>query len=570
MNRHFLGYFLLVGAAAIAAALILAVEAAGWETFAPGRPTLESLSTGGWRPAAPDDGRKRCYVNGRQVDCNTAGAEAGRIDAGGGGPIRGMPIVALVAVEFRPPPEERGPGSHSSRGCGVLIAADVSRPKRPFLVLTCAHLQDGHFRPWIETAPGPIGGGRPARMLADNRAFDLLALEVDGLPAGTRVLPLGTRRAPVGTCVEWHGLGADNPADFRSSVGLLGAGRITRWHNGFVYFEGRPSDGMSGGPVFWPGHGLQGILHGGAPGEAQAAGLDSIRRFLDEAGIHLDGARYTLGAADSSPIPLPDEQTIGPVTPEPDPAPPQHLTDTGGGTGSAASLVDAVIPPTSTADRARGSLEAKIDVLTRTIAGLLQAGATSPPTSRAPGQSTPPRSPPPAAVRDPPTRLDGAGSDTSGLSTRLDYFGAAAANALPAVLTALGWSTPPSLAALFALRLGISVMRRRREKKGQQTRAEGEEARDGARRSAWNLNDDYAEQLARVYQLSGRSPLADVTLGREYDEELRRAAESSDATLSKWARDIRDRVAGRFHRIHGASPVPAEPVASPLVARPRT
>jgi len=322
MNRQFLGYWLLVGAAA---ASLLAAEAAGWETYGPGRPTLESLSTGGWRPAAPNDGRKRCYVDGRQVDCNTGGwrpaapndgrkrcyvdgrqvdcntgGEAGRIDAGGGGPIRGTPIVALVAVVFRPPPEEQGPGSHSSRGCGVLIAADFSRPGRPYLVLTCAHLQDGHFRPWIELAPGPIGGGFPARILADDRAFDLMALEVDDLPGGTLVLPLGTERAPVGTCVATHGLGPDNPRDFRSTVGLIGAGKVTRWENGFVYFEGRPSDGMSGGPVFWPGNGLQGILHGGSPGEAQAAGLDSIRRFLDGAGIRIDGARYTLAAADQA------------------------------------------------------------------------------------------------------------------------------------------------------------------------------------------------------------------------------------------------------------------------------
>jgi len=329
-------------------------------------------------------------------------------------------------------------------------------------------------------------------------------------------------------------------------------------------------DGMSGGPVFWPGHGLQGILHGGGGGEAQAAGLDSIRRFLNKAGIRIDGARYTLAAADlvpvePAPIPLPDEQTIGPATPEPDPAPPEYRrpatpdpistpaqdpTDTGRGdrsVGSAAGLVDAVIPPTSAADRARRSLEAKIEALTTTIATLVQTGA--------------PRSPPGASGRDPPATPPTASSAPGQSAKASDASGSLfdlVAAVAPYALTAAGAGTLSP-----AVYIGLALWRRRRQRKERerQTRAE---VGDGTRRSppAWNLNDDYAEQLARVYQLSGRSPLGDVTLGREYDEELRRAAESSDATLSKWARDLRDRVAGRFHRIHGASPVPAEPVAS--------
>ena len=42
------------------------------------------------------------------------------------------------------------------------------------------------------------------------------------------------------------------------------------------------------------------------------------------------------------------------------------------------------------------------------------------------------------------------------------------------------------------------------------------------------LHDDYAGQLLSVFAQSGRSPTQDATLGREYDDEIRRAEESSD------------------------------------------
>ena len=77
------------------------------------------------------------------------------------------------------------------------------------------------------------------------------------------------------------------------------------------------------------------------------------------------------------------------------------------------------------------------------------------------------------------------------------------------------------------------------------------------------LNDDYAQQLVEVFQHSGRSPIQDATLGREYDEEVRRAAGSSDLGLSRWASALREKVESKFHRIHGLAPAPAEPVKNP-------
>jgi hypothetical protein len=125
--------------------------------------------------------------------------------------------------------------------------------------------------------------------------------------------------------------------------------------------------------------------------------------------------------------------------------------------------------------------------------------------------------------------------------------------ALPALLTALGWTGPPSLAAVLALRLAAGFLRRRVKKRKQTSAGQG--------RTQRSLNDDYARQLAEVYALSGHSSTADATLGREYDEALREAAQSSDGTLSRWAKQLRERVAQRFYRIHGDSPSPAEPIS---------
>ena len=74
------------------------------------------------------------------------------------------------------------------------------------------------------------------------------------------------------------------------------------------------------------------------------------------------------------------------------------------------------------------------------------------------------------------------------------------------------------------------------------------------------LNDKYASQLADLYALSGRSPTADATLGREYDRELENAETGSDPVIAKWAKQLRRRVASQFYRIHDETPVPAEPV----------
>lgn len=137
----------------------------------------------------------------------------------------------------------------------------------------------------------------------------------------------------------------------------------------------------------------------------------------------------------------------------------------------------------------------------------------------------------------------------------------------PIVAAALGISTPPLivLAGWKALKCWL----RRRRRKGVRKRRRSDVRDDADRRLGQSraggkpvrkLCDEYAEQLHSVFGNSGRSAAQDATLGREYDQELHRAIESSDPKLSEWAKQLRDKVERKFHRIHGFTPAPVEPI----------
>ncbi len=135
----------------------------------------------------------------------------------------------------------------------------------------------------------------------------------------------------------------------------------------------------------------------------------------------------------------------------------------------------------------------------------------------------------------------------------------------PVVAGSLGLSAPPVI-ALFAWKVLRAIYRRRNRDR----RRRRPVAKDGAGRrrahtgngpsASAKLNDDYGRQLLEVFAQSGRSPVQDATLGREYDEEIRNAEQSTDPKLARWAGRLRDKVERKFHRIHGLSPAPAEPL----------
>jgi thioredoxin family protein len=74
-----------------------------------------------------------------------------------------------------------------------------------------------------------------------------------------------------------------------------------------------------------------------------------------------------------------------------------------------------------------------------------------------------------------------------------------------------------------------------------------------------SLNDDYAAQLNELYALSGRSPTADATLGREFDRVLTEDSKGNDQ-VALYARNKLREVYDKFRRIHDNTPTPAEPI----------
>jgi hypothetical protein len=137
-----------------------------------------------------------------------------------------------------------------------------------------------------------------------------------------------------------------------------------------------------------------------------------------------------------------------------------------------------------------------------------------------------------------------------------DHAPGLAAKVLPSVLAALGWTGPPSMALILAVRVFAAVWKRRR-RGGVSSTLRGKRSSGGKSDTA-----DAAGRLLRGLSLAGRSSVADATLGREYDDELRHAAESGDAALSRWARSVRDRVAQKFYRACGQSATASETLSS--------
>ncbi|MGQ9576471.1 MAG: S1 family peptidase [Thermoguttaceae bacterium] len=403
-------------------------------------------------------------------------------------------------------------GCGTSYGSGTLVA---SRDRRG-LVLTCAHL----FRGGAGAITVAFQDGRRhgARLVAADEAWDLAALEI----ADPAVQPAAIATDPPrpGELLQSCGFGPDGRLGCIQTR-VLGYARteLNRTHETLTLSgEARPGD--SGGPVFNARGELVAVVWGTDGRTIEGTYCGRIRRFLG--GVlgwrrPLPGLAPEGGPADSAS----PERPAGGSPPSADQAPGwtarleelrlrleaqvETLGQRIGKIESVAGLVERLKDRIEKAESAVGV--ENLRALVREAAGGLVAGAA-------------------------PSLL---------------------ARALPAVLAALGWTGPPSLALIVGLRVAGAILRRRAARRRGSV---GEEPRKAA---STLLNDEYARQLAGVYALSGRSPTADATLGREYDEELRRAEQSSDAALARWAKTLRERVARRFYRIHSESPLPAEP-----------
>ena len=422
-------------------------------------------------------------------------------------------------------------------GTGTIIHDDGHQA----IVLSCAHL----FREGTGQVQVRLSNGRtvPARPKSIDTTWDLSTLEIDSV--GITPVSLAAKAPQPGQQLRSCGFGPNGI--YRCNTGT--AQGYASGSNGKTYetlcLTGSARDGDSGGPVLNQHGELVGVLWGTDGRTVHATYCGRIRRFLANL---LPGLGSSNALANKPPA-------LNPTPPTPTDNQFADRFET------IARQLEQSAQQQKNRDTELGSRLERLEKLVGTIGAIrdrLDSIENSP------------------AASD----LRSKARETVGDAARTGISKLLTA-ALPGLLTALGWSTPPSLAAILALRIGLRVLRRRRVRrkrfsrrrspraKRSPTRAKPDTqldprtceqaAHESKTRTLRPLNDQYAEQLNELYTLSGRSPTADATLGREYDRELREMESAADDTTSRWAHNLRQRVADRFLRIHDQSPLPAEP-----------
>lgn len=432
-------------------------------------------------------------------------------------PERCVPAVRPHAAVVRV--AQIAPGGSRCYGSGTLVHKDGKQG----IVLTCAHLFRGEAGDVTVTFPD--GRRFEADLAAVDQAWDLAALRItqpEAMP-----VTIATDHPKPGDRLQSCGYGSDGRywCNQGRVLGYVRTAATKTYET--LELSGRARDGDSGGPVF------------NASGELVAVVWGTDGRIVG--GTYCGRIRKFLGGIFSPQI-LPHQQpdSMPPASgPSPSEPGPPLLTDN---LDKIRQRLDGLVGELHDTTRQQTEREQswaermkKLENAVTLVAGLKDRVDKA---EEAVGGDNLR-----AVVREVAAGI--VGERGPGLAQTI----------LPVVLAALGWTGPPSVAAILAIRLIAAILKRRRAKR--RRRGSGD-TRPRPNRSK-PLNDDYAEQLARVYSLSGRSPIADATLGREYDEELQRAERSSDAALSRWARALRERVARRFYRIHDESPLPSEP-----------
>lgn len=402
-------------------------------------------------------------------------------------------------------------GPCRSYGSGTIIHDDG----RLAIVISCAHLfREGTGQVHVRL---PDGRTIPAQPKAIDTTWDLSALEIDSV--GITPVNLAATAPQPGQRLRSCGFGPNGI--YQCNTGT--AQGYTSGTGGKTYetlcLTGSARDGDSGGPVLNLHGELVAVLWGTDGRTVHATYCGRIRRFL---------ANLLPGLASRQP-PATTPPASNPAQPQPPGTAQPDRFD------AVASQLEQAAQKQKQRD---ADLASRLERLEKVVSAI-------------------------GAVRDRLQSTDRAASSSDLPSRARDAVGNAAhagltkllAAALPGLLAALGWTAPPSLAAILALRIGLRILRQRVRRK-----RSSRQVPEATARILKPLNDQYASQLNELYALSGRSSTADATLGREYDRELREMEAAADDTTSRWAHNLRRRVADRFLRIHDDSPLPADPI----------
>jgi len=334
------------------------------------------------------------------------------------------------------------PGGCINWGSGTVVDVD----KTSALVLTCWHI--------FEDGTGQVGvcvGGRcvVGRLVTVDQAWDLAAVEISG--TGLRAVPIAGESPSRGERLIACGFGKGQYACV--------AGRL----RGYVATETAASretmeigagvrEGDSGGPVLNGRGELVGVAWGSDGRITEATCVGPIRRFLGRLrgrdGRQVIGppaARPDAPAARRPLVPIPPgAQPIAPSIPVP---PRQPRTP---------DLIDRE-KLAAAIEAAFAALEARLEA--RRKAAPIDAGQAQRPILDAIGELG---------------RKIGPGIDRQAIRDDFravagDLVDAAAPTvvetALPAALSALGWTGPPAIAAWLIARLGLGLLRRRRQRR---------------------------------------------------------------------------------------------------------
>ncbi len=391
-------------------------------------------------------------------------------------------------------------------GTGTLVHKDAAQG----IVLTCAHL----FRsssPRVRVT-FPDGQSLDAELLAVDRAWDLGVLRLAAPTA--QPVSIAAQGPKPGELLASCGYGPSGRYWCNQGRALGYAQTATTSTYETLALSGLAREGDSGGPVFNAQGELVAVLWGTDGRSVQGTYCGRIRKFL----------RQVLGIGDAmpaSPWPGPAPWDHG-ERPAPPPNAPSTLPHIDEFVAELARIKKRLDTHEQSSGQRLEQIEAKLG-LTRDLQSRVEKA------EKAVAQENLR-----ATIREV-------------LSTvAVEHGPRLVETALPALLQALGWTGPPSVAVMLAARAVMGVARRRLARRPSAGRG-----MPNIRPSAPQAAPQPRTILRRAGHLLRRGgargdPLADAVLGRHYHEELARVERGEDRLLAHFARNLRRRVAQRL------------------------